>query len=116
MGFTRENFYGLDFEWYCIDSEGGVGFFTSGYAPIPSVIFDIAEDEYGTLSDRLCGMQGLYEYDEMRQGGPYQRLKIPKSPIHVNDFDKDLRRFLKRFTIRGLKFKECKTLDASLFK
>ncbi len=40
MSFTREKFYGLDLEWYAIDTFGFIGKFTTGYGPIPKIVFD----------------------------------------------------------------------------
>lgn len=36
---ARSDYYGLDLNWYAIDSGGRVGQFTAGYAPIPAAVF-----------------------------------------------------------------------------
>ncbi len=46
----RKDFYGLNLNWYGIDSAGRVGQFTAGYAPVPAAVF---LDE--SLLDRVCG-------------------------------------------------------------
>ena len=35
----RKDFYGLNLNWYAIDSAGRVGQFTAGYAPVPAAVF-----------------------------------------------------------------------------
>ena len=36
---ARVDWYGVDFTWYAVDTDGHVAQFTAGYAPIPTAVF-----------------------------------------------------------------------------
>jgi hypothetical protein len=48
--FQRNQFYGWDFYWYAVDSEGSIAQLSSGYAPIPERVF-LDKTEYIEIND-----------------------------------------------------------------
>jgi len=58
MTFTRAEFLGLDFTWYAVDAVGQIAVLTTGYGPIPKIVFadraayDQLEDLFIALASR----------------------------------------------------------------
>lgn len=50
MKFRRDEFYGLNFDWYAVDADGCVAQLTAGYSPIPYQVF-ANEQTYNVVWD-----------------------------------------------------------------
>jgi hypothetical protein len=99
---NRSDFYGEEFDWFAIDSNGYVAWMMSaGYGPIPDAVFQKLEQQrrieehltelsgYSTKDPWYRMMwslsaTGLFVYDWKYWEGPYQRVGFPMVPRHVD--------------------------------
>jgi hypothetical protein len=83
-----------EFDWFAIDSEGNVALFASageGFIPEPVAInFPKHDSVADSLSSPNTGSaavwsdyanQGLFVFDWVLPGGPYERRVVPSAPI-----------------------------------
>ena len=124
MSFRREDFFGIDFSWFCYDGLGMIGELVTGYGPIPAQVFD-DKSSYGRVLDYFSELpdtssselsnstkararrgrsdftlflnrsrKGLFVYDYKGHHGPYERISIPRVPLLIAQLPDDVRREL----------------------
>lgn len=134
MAFTREEFYGLDFDWYGVDADGSVAKFTTGHASIPKNIFSseilyeriqnyftsLPEITKSHLSPKFLNSKfaaqgdfsyaikdtkkGLYVFDCFDYTEDYYLVSIPERNITVSELPSDIQQALEQCTLRSVKF------------
>jgi len=125
--FAREEFYGLDFSWYMVDKLGNIAILTTGYGPIPKVLFN-NESNYNIINNYFENIEfitssyltsafkvkqdnhignykkfideakkGLYSYDYQDYDGPYKLVALPNSPISFDLLPQRIKELLNLF-------------------
>jgi len=128
---------GMDLEWYAVDREGRVAFFTTaGWGPIPSCITRDVARIGTTIKDHLLNApavcrgilavkrkgrlddwvraadHGFFAYDYVLHKGPYTLVAYPETPIVVSMLPQDLQNALLRVTLDRMSFADNRTLNA----
>lgn len=102
---SRDEFIGLEFDWFAVDADGCVAIFSSaGYGPIPDPVFTHFDDQQA-VGEQLCRLahvaasaalqqqflafaaQGIYAYDWMNTEGPYRRYAASAQPATLLELD-----------------------------
>jgi hypothetical protein len=134
MNFNRQQFFGLNFEWYMVDEEGAIAMFLSGYGPIPKKVFENF-DNYSELKDfveslpvsvtRDAGIQmsnshfrdvkaiskGLFVYDNEEYTDKYRLIGTPRAAINLSNFDESIRCLFEPLVVRNVIFGDVKVLN-----
>lgn len=123
---TRDDLYGIEFDWFAVDRDGHPALFSSaGYGPIPEVAMR-ACDEQHRLLDWLkqagpgsrqtreldgCGEElsvyashGFYCYDWKHWEGPYLLLARPEAPALMRDLRPEIAEIVRKVRFTGLCF------------
>ncbi|MEJ2611955.1 MAG: hypothetical protein P8179_18255 [Candidatus Thiodiazotropha sp.] len=124
MSFRREDFFGLDFSWFCYDNLGMIGEFITGYGFIPNHIFN-DETSYNHMLEYFYRLPctsnselssaikkrakrshgdftiflkksrtGLFVYDYKGHYGPYERISIPSKPLLIEQVPDNIKKTL----------------------
>jgi hypothetical protein len=125
--FTRDDYRGLDLDWFAVDRRGGIGIFTTGYGAIPKAVFE-SEERYRQLWDffsacpesseaRFVGepsgelflqeaRRGLYSYWQCGYSvfDPYELIAYPVTPLMVDALPDAIRAVLRPFHCERLDF------------
>jgi hypothetical protein len=141
MSFTRADFYGLDFDWYALDTCGQVAQLITGHSPLPKGLFEdeslyrevsnyfdsLKPNKLSTLSEHAKSLvsncvadfslslnearKGLFIYGEESYGTIHYLEAIPIVPLHVTTLPLHIQEFLSRFYIPEVNFSSTDGID-----
>jgi hypothetical protein len=132
---TREEIFGLEFDWFAIDGDGLLALCSSaGYGEIPAEVLHacttkeqpdrhIAEliarlperGRYATEGRgpgwceewKQLGHRGLFVYDWRHWQGPYERIVVPDTPVKAEAVPAELIELLRPITLHQVRFANC---------
>jgi hypothetical protein len=112
--------HSMDTEWFAIDQNGFVGlFFTGEDGHIPSgAYFDMAGDgeSLPPLPAEMQGAVFIYEFADQEAFcpeivPPYERTRVPKQPLHIDQLPPRLREAYGRFRFDSIHFAEAEWIQ-----
>jgi hypothetical protein len=143
MDFKRKNFYGLDLNWFAVDSDNCIAQFTSGLSVIPKVIFE-DQQNYESVStyfqnlpehcpsllsefaaslqnkgvadfsiDLMEARKGIFIYGEETYSSVYHLHALPTKPIKLESLEGSFQKYLERCRIAKFSFLGSKEIDIS---
>lgn len=96
----------MEFDWFAVDRAGQVAAFSVfGFGPVPCAVVPHADalDEMYRKDVGEYATAGLWVYEWAYRSGPYQRIRVPGSPVRIDALRGELAR-LARLVVLDLSF------------